>query len=144
MGLDQFDALVAAFPHSHYVQDWNLMVWRPIGLLDDALADRVVEFVEAEERDMPFDRFSDLTALTHIHLKIGHVFEIARRRREFYAGERPAKSAFYCDKTVGFGIARMFEALMTGTDIEVRAFRKRSDAADWLGVPDSILVPLDP
>jgi hypothetical protein len=51
----------------------------------------------------------------------------------------PVKSAFFSDTTVGLGIARMYEALMEEATIQVCAFRERSAAAEWLGVPLEIL-----
>lgn len=53
----------------------------------------------------------------------------------------PVKSAFFSDRTVGLGIARMYEALIQEAVIQVRAFRERAAAAEWLGVPLEILQP---
>jgi hypothetical protein len=49
------------------------------------------------------------------------------------------KSALLSEDWIGFGIARMYEGLMTNTPIEARAFRHRATAAVWLGVPAEIL-----
>ena len=51
------------------------------------------------------------------------------------------RSAFFADTTVGFGIARLYEELMHGAAIQVRAFRDRAAAAEWLGVPVRLLQP---
>ena len=50
------------------------------------------------------------------------------------------RSAFFCESITGFGIARLYETLMGGGLIEVRAFRSRADAAEWLHVPESMLL----
>ena len=55
----------------------------------------------------PFDRYTDLSGLTEIHLKIGHVFDLAEDRKFMHSALPRVKSGFYCDKVVGFGIARM-------------------------------------
>ncbi len=120
----------------------NLLTWHPQGLFDDDVADRMVEFLECEESSIgPFNRYTDLTGLTEIRLRIGHTFELATRRREHYALEERVKSAIFCDWVVGTGLARTYEAMMIGGPIKVRAFRTRKAAADWLGVPLSVLTP---
>jgi hypothetical protein len=133
-------AIVKAFPHTRYYPEWRLLTWHPRGLFDDALADRIIEVISSEEpvQDTPFHRYTDLSGLTHIRLKIGHVFEVAKQRRAVF---EPVKSAFLSDTIVGLGIARMYESLMEGAMIQVRAFRERAAAAEWLGVPLEILQP---
>ena len=49
------------------------------------------------------------------------------------------KSTLFSDYWISFGIARLYEELMAGTPIDVRAFHDRAEAAAWLGVPVEIL-----
>jgi len=129
-----------AFPHSRYHPEARLLTLHPRGTFDDTLADEILAMLEAAEtvENVSFHRYTDLSGLTDIRLKIGHVFEIAEHRRA--AGE-PVRSAFFADTTVGFGIARLYEELMRGAAIYVRAFRDRQVAAEWLGVPVQLLQP---
>ena len=131
-------ALLKTFPYTRYYSEWRLLTWHPRGLFDDALADKIIGAVGSEEHDeeVPFHRYTDFSGLTHIRLKVGHVFQIAKHRR---GAPEPVKSAFFSDATVGLGIARMYEALMEEATIQVRAFRERTAAAEWLGVPLEIL-----
>ena len=140
MNDQQLNALLTTFPHTRYHAEWRLFTWHPRGLLDDALADEVVGWIGSEERfeEVPFHRYADFGGLTEIRLKIGHVFQIVQHRRE---AREPVKSAFFANTTVGFGMARMYEALMQGAMIQVRAFRERAAAAEWLGVPVETLQP---
>ena len=133
-------ALLKTFPHTRYYPEWRLLTWHPRGLFDDALADKLIGVIGLEERveEVPFDRYADFSGLTHIRLKVGHVFDVATLRRSV---PEPVKSAFFSDTIVGLGIARMYEALMEGAIIQVRAFRERAAAAEWLGVPVEILQP---
>lgn len=130
-----------AFPGASYLPDHRLLLWHPQGTLDDELADRLVRFVEMQERitEEPFNRYTDLSGLTEVRMNISHVFRIAEQRRTGYDGEEPVRSAFFCDKLVGFGMARLFETLMEGGPIEVRAFRAQEEVALWLGVPLDVL-----
>ena len=130
------------FPHARYHSAWELITWHPRGVLDDKLVDEIVDFMQVQEHVVtapPFHRFADLSRLTEVHLKIGHVFKVAEERSAAHRDLSPVKSAFFCDKVVGFGIARMYEALMEDSSIQVRAFRDRAAAAEWLGVPLEIL-----
>jgi len=132
--------LLKAFPHTRYYPEWRLLTWHPRGLFDDALADKIIGAVGLEEHveEVPFHRYNDFSGLTHIRLKVGHVFDVAKLRRGV---AEPVKSAFFSDTTVGLGIARMYEALMEEATIQVRSFRERAAAAEWLGVPLEILQP---
>ena len=129
-----------AFPRTWYYPGWRLVGWYPRGVLNEAFADQVVEFVEMEERiqDAPFDRYADFSGLTHIRLRIDHIIQTARRRR---AVKQPVKSAFFADKPLSFSIAEMYEMLMSNAVIEVRAFKGRAAAAEWLEVPRKTLEP---
>ena len=140
MNEQPLSALLKIFPHTRYSSEWRLLTWHPRGLFDDALADKLIEVIGSEERveKVPFHRYADFSGLTHIRLKVGHVFDVAKLR---CGVAEPVKSAFFSDTTVGLGIARMYEALMEGAIIQVRAFRERAAAAEWLGVPVEILQP---
>lgn len=133
---------LTGFPHARYIPEFNLITWHPLGVLDDKLVDEILAFVEVEERVVsvpPFNRYTDLSGLTEIRLKVGHMFAMAKMRESESHDLPSVKSAFYCDKVVGFGIARMYEALMKDSSILVRAFRKRAAAGEWLGVPQDVL-----
>lgn len=132
------------FPNTHFYPEARLIMWHPRGVLDDALADKIVQFIETEEhRDSaPFHRYTDFSGLTQIRLQFGHTFRISEQRRAGHTGEQ-VKSAFYCNWIIGHGMAHLYEVLMEGSPIRVRAFRSREAAAAWLDVPAVILLPDD-
>jgi hypothetical protein len=123
-----------AFPRTWYHPRWRLLTWFPRGVLNEAFADQVIEFIEMEEsiQEAPFDRYVDLSGLTLIRIGIEHLIHTARRRRKV---KQPAKSAFFANNPVTFGVAHSYELLMSDAMIEVRAFQKRTAAAEWLEVP---------
>ena len=129
-----------AFARTQYFPKFKLITWHPRGVLNDSFADQIVEFIEMEEhiQAAPFNRYTDLSGLTEVRLKIDHFSDVGTRRRK---ASRPAKSAFFADKPVSFFIARLYEMLMEKATIEVRVFRKRRAAAEWLGVPMKVLEP---
>ena len=135
-------SILKEFPHAYYHPTLRLVTWHPQGRLDDVLADNIIDFIESEERivDAPFDRYADLNGLTEVRLKFGHAFRISERRRANYEGAY-IKTAIVCSWPIGFGLARMYEALMEKALIHVRAFRDRTAAANWLDVPEDALCP---
>jgi hypothetical protein len=103
-------------------------------VLNEAFADQVIEFIEMEERiqEAPFDRYADLSGLTHVRIGIDHIIHTARQRRRV---KQPAKSALFADNPTIFGVAHSYELLMADAMIEVRAFKERKAAAQWLEGP---------
>jgi hypothetical protein len=131
----------ASYPDARYYPDLRLMTWHPAGVLTDAAADQAVEFVDNREKmdGEVFDRYLDVTGYTEIQLGLDHIVWLARQRRR-YRG-KSVRTAFYALRVIGVKIAKMYEELMQGSHIEVRTFRDRSIAADWLGVPMEVLLP---
>lgn len=129
------------FPGTRYYPKFRLTTWHPKGILDEPLADKIVQFVEWEEyiQEAPFDRYIDLSGFTEIRISTNHVLETARRRRIV---RQPVKSAFFADKPISLDIAQMYERLMEGAVmITVLSFNNREAAATWLEVPARILFP---
>jgi hypothetical protein len=123
-----------AFPRTWYHPRWRLLTWYPRGVLNEAFADQVIKFIEMEERiqEAPFDRYVDLSGLTHIRLGIDHLIHAARRRRIV---KQPVKTALFADNPISFSVGHSYELLMYDAMIEVRAFNQRAAAASWLEVP---------
>ena len=123
-----------AFPRTWYHPRWHLLTWYPRGVLNEAFADQVIAFIEMEEsiQEAPFDRYADLSGLTHIRIGIDHIIHTARRRR---AVKQPVKAALFADNPISFSVAHSYELLMSDAMIEVRAFKQREAAAQWLEVP---------
>ena len=132
------DFILKSFPHTRYYPKWQQVAWHPRGVFDDTLADHIADFVETEERiqEAPFNRYIDLSEVTHIDLRAGHVFQIAKRRHK---ASEAVKSAIWTDKVLTLSLAYVYETLMARAVIKVRVFDNRDAAAKWLGVPVEIL-----
>src|SRR5437763_13392047 len=113
------------------------MVWKPHGILDQALVNEIIAFVEAaEERaQKPFNRFADLSALDAVDLNFNFVFHVALGRR-LSAKPKPAvKSAFYVTSPDTVHYAKLHAMLTDYSPLHVALFTDRAAAAKWLGVP---------
>lgn len=127
-----------------YYPGHRLMAWQPQGTLDDLMLDQVAEWLVHIERAFPpFKRFVDFSQVTTITVRTGHVSKIARRRAEQFIGGEPVRTALFSEDWVAFGIARLYESLMTNTPIEARAFSDLAKAAEWLGIPVDVLTLKD-
>jgi len=119
---------------------YELVAWQPQGVLDNLLLEEIGEWLCTIERTLPpVKRFCDLSRLTSVAVRTNHVFKFAQKRAEQLAGVTPIRSALFSEDWVSFGIAVLYENLMNGTPIEVRAFHERAKVAVWLDVPVEIL-----
>jgi hypothetical protein len=127
-----------AFTRTCYHSRWRLLTWHPRGALNEAFADQMIEFIELEEgiQEAPFDRYADLSGLTHIRIGIDHLIHTARRRRSV---RQSVKTALFANNSMSFSVAHSYELLMYDAMIEVRAFEERTPAAEWLEVPLKML-----
>jgi len=125
-----------------YVEDANLFVWRPRGILDEAAVNKVlVELLRRETMAAkPFNRFSDLSFTESFHLTFKYVFHIALHRRLSYAGRGRIKSAFYVTHPESAHLVKIHALMTDCSPLEVEMFEERAAAAKWLGVPVESLI----
>ena len=128
--------------HVLYRKDLSLMLWKPHGVLDEALVNEIVAFVDAAEdrASKPFNRFADLSALDAVDLNFKFVFHIALHRRLAYAPHPPVKSAFYVTSPETVHYAKLHAMLTDYSPLDVALFTERAAAAKWLGVPVEALM----
>ena len=141
MSEETIDYILKSFPGTRYYPRFKLTTWHPRGVLDVALAEKIIVFIEREEyiQDAPFDRYTDLSGIIEIRTSVEHIIEIARRR--CFVRE-PVKSALFADKPANLEVAQIYERLMKdATMIEVRTFSDRKAAGEWLEVPPEVLKP---
>lgn len=123
--------------HVLFRKDLSLMLWKPHGILDEALVNEIVAFIEtAEERaGKPFNRFIDFSALDMVDLNFKFVFDIALHRRLSYAQHPAVKSAFYVTSPATAHYAKLHAMLTDYSPLDVALLTERAAAAKWLGVP---------
>jgi hypothetical protein len=124
-----------------YVEEANLFIWRPCGVLSEALVNKIVVFVREQEDTLgrSFNRFSDLSALDAVDLNFDYVFHIALYRRLSYAGSK-VKSAFYVSSSDAEHYAKLHAVLTDHSPLQVSIFTELAAAAKWLGVPVELLM----
>src|SRR5438132_5247769 len=125
-----------------YVEDANLFIWRPRGVLSEALVNQIIVFVREQEDTLgrSFNRFTDLSALDAVDLNFDYVFHISLYRRLWYAGGK-VKSAFYVSSSDAEHYAKLHAVLTDHSPLQVSVFTELGAAAKWLGVPIELLMP---
>jgi hypothetical protein len=118
-------------------EDIRLLIYRPRGLIDEQAIKKVVSVLEDLEAKLqePFNRFADTLAADEVELNFKYVIQVSLCRRLSYAGHPPVKSAILATDSTMIHYARLHALLTQGSPINVRIFRDRKEAAEWLRVP---------
>src|SRR5947207_2755368 len=129
-------------PDIEFHDDIRVLIYRPRGVIDEAAVKGVVDVLEdlVEKLQKPFNRFSDTLAADEVELNFKYVIQVSLCRRLAYVGPPQAKSAILCRDSTMIHYARWHALLTQGSPINVRVFKDRQEAADWLNVPIERLV----
>lgn len=134
--------MIDPFTRTRFHPDLALETWFPVGELDIAMATFMVHYIGFEEfiAERPFNRYSDLTGLSKVHLDSKELSDLVALRRASYDGGPAVKSAILAVADPAHGVATTFAALMEDCPIHVRVFRTVEEAAKWLEVPVKALI----
>ena len=129
-------------PDVEFYDDIRLLIYRPVGVIDEAAVKRIVSVLEDLEAKLqkPFNRFADTLAADEVELNFKYVIQVSLCRRLAYAGHPPVKSAILATDSTMIHYGRLHALLTQGSPINVRVFKNRQEAADWLNVPIERLV----
>src|SRR6266487_3136811 len=129
-------------PEIQFHQDIRLLIYRPRGLIDEAAINKitsVIDDLEAATQE-PFNRFSDTLEAHEVELNFRYVIHVSLHRRLAHKGRAPVKSAILATEPTLIHYGKVHALLTQGSPINVRVFRDRKEAAQWLGVPIAILM----
>jgi hypothetical protein len=124
-------------PDVEFHEDIRLLIYRPRGVIDEEAVKKIVSILEDLEAKLqePFNRFSDTLGADEVELNFKYAVQVSLCRRLSYAGHPPVKSAILATDSTMIHYARLHALLTQGSPINVRVFKDRQEAADWLGVP---------
>jgi hypothetical protein len=125
-----------------FYEDIRLIVWRPCGLVNKAVVNRIITVLGELETAFkePFNRFSDTVGADAVDLNFEYIIHVSLYRRSFYGKRPPIKSAILATDATLIHYGKVHALLTQGSPINVRVFQDRKEAAQWLGVPIAILV----
>jgi hypothetical protein len=121
--------------------DLGLLLWKPRGVLDEKLVNKIIAFIREEEAlsDANELRFIDTTAVTAVELNFRYVFRVALYRRLSRTGRPKLKSAFWVRDQAFAHYFKLHALLTDHSPLQARIFEEREAAAKWLGVPADLL-----
>jgi hypothetical protein len=124
-------------PDVEFHEDIRLLIYRPSGLIHEAALQEVVNILEELEAKLqqPFNRFLDTLQADEVELNFKYVIQVSLCRRLAYIGRPSVKSAILATDSTMIHYARLHAILTQGSPINVRVFRDRTEAAEWLGMP---------
>ena len=128
-------------PDVEFHEDVRLFVWRPRGVLDEPVLNKVLGLLEDLEAKLPepFNRFADTLAADEVELNFKYIIQVSLHRRLAYAGREAVKSAILATDSTIIHYGRLHALLTQGSPIKVRVFQDREEAAQWLDVPIELL-----
>ena len=132
-------------PNLEFHEDVHLLIYRPHGLMSEESVNKIVSVIEDLEAKLqePFNRFFDTLGHDEVELNFKCVIQISLHRRLSYAGRPPIKSAILATDSAIIHYAKLHAVLTQGSPINVRIFKERDKAAQWLGVPAELLTSQD-
>jgi hypothetical protein len=122
-------------------EDIRLLVHRPRGTLDRAALNKIISLIGELEFTLkkPFNRFLDTVAADAVDLNLEYVRRVSVYRLNFYGKRPPIKTAILATDSTIANYALLHASMTQGSPINVRVFRDRKEAADWLGVPVEVI-----
>ena len=124
-------------PDVEFHEDIRLLIYRPRGVINEQAVKKVISILEDLEARLrePFNRFSDTLGADEVELNFKYVIQVSLCRRLSYAGHPPVKSAILATDSTIIHYGRLHAVLTQGSPINVRVFKDRQKAAEWLNVP---------
>ena len=128
-------------PDVEFYEDIRLIVWRPCGLVNKAVVNRIITVLGELETAVkePFNRFCDTVGADAVDLNFEYIIHVSLYRRSFYGKRPPIKSAILATDATLIHYGKVHALLTQGSPINVRVFQDRKEAAQWLGVPVELL-----
>ena len=124
-------------PDLEFDDEIRLLIYRPHGVIDERAVNKVVSVLEDLEAKLqkPFNRFLDGLAADEVELNFKYIIQVSLCRRLSYSGRPPVKAAILATDSTMIHYGRLHALLTQGSPINVRVFRERAEAAEWLDVP---------
>ena len=114
--------------------EWGIVVTTVSGEVTAEDLRRHATALASDPRARECDELVDLSGVTGDSAPTDAVRGIAEWLRGADTNRPGAKLAFIAPSDLGFGMARLYGVHREHPDIEIRVFRERGDALNWLGV----------
>ena len=122
-------------PDVEFHEDIRLLIYRPRGVIDEAAVKRIVSVLEDLEAKLQKPLIDFLIRWQPMKLSsTSNTSFKSPLSPPFLCGHPPVKSAILATDSTLIHYARLHALLTQGSPINVRVFKDRKEAADWLNV----------
>lgn len=122
-----------------FIEELQLVCWYPTGELTE---EKVISYYQAL-RTCHFgasaNRFCDFSRITSFHLDYPRLRGLVDHRKIHLKDHTNIILVIYSTSVAGYGMARMYEALMEGWDMDIYVTDDLDEAAQVLQVDPSVL-----
>jgi hypothetical protein len=134
-------SVMNAPPGVECLESARLFIWRPRGVLDEGVLNKILAFLVGQEGRFgrPFNRFTDLTVIDAVDLTFKYVFHFALYRRLSRVGREPLKSAILATAPEVTRYVKLHALVTDRSPLKVKIFKDYEAAAKWLDVPVKLL-----
>jgi len=102
-----------------YLEDKQLIIWRPVGLLDVAAIMEYYQNLKTCNWGHRANRFCDFSAIEKFALDYNGLSAIRDYRLAYLSDHVGMKLAMYSSTTLGYAMSRMYQALMEGYGLDI-------------------------
>ena len=133
--------VMQAPPGVECLEDAELFIWQPRGLLTEAVLNKILAFITTQEGKFgrQFNRFTDLVLVDAVDLTFKYIFHFALYRRLSRIGRQPLKSAILATAPDVLRYVKLHALVTDHSPLKVRIFKDYEAAAKWLEVPVALL-----
>jgi len=124
-------------PDVEFDEEIRLLIYRPRGLLNEESVNKIVSLIEDLEAkfQQPFNRFFDTLGHDEVELNFRYIIQMSLHRVLSYTDRPPVKSAILATDNTIIHYCQLHAVITKNSPIQVRIFKEREEAAQWLGVP---------
>ena len=128
-------------PDIEFHEDIRLLIYRPLGSLNEASVNKIVNVIDDLEARLkePFNRFFDTLGHDEVELNFRYVIQISLHRVLSYGDRPPVKSAILATNSTIAHYCQLHAIITEDSPIRVRICQERDEAAQWLGVSADLL-----
>lgn len=119
----------------------GILFCRPTGRLTPELAECMSDCHEAHRRLLgrSYDMFYDFRGLSGEELNFEKIHNLAAKRSKSAAEGGTCKIAILVTSPHAFGLARMYQSLITSKNINIKISSDPSELAEFLGIDEVLL-----
>lgn len=122
----------------------DLSIWFFEPAIDERVIAEIMKILRGPDLRQHASRwFLDLSLVERIDIDFNKISDFARFDRSTLDSKVAVRAAALVSTPLAFGVVRMYQALMSDANLDLRIFHQRGECANFLGVPHDALMPAE-